>query len=130
MHRLTDAQKETIQFLQRKVEKYQVKTWLCASLTSEQCRRLAELQVIYNNLSSHTLFNHSAIFNISCKGVKDRMNEFNAMYSNKTPEELYCAYVEKYKEAKTNPDETKRLDKLLNISSSDDCKTIISHSTD
>ncbi|UJR14628.1 hypothetical protein I4U23_001622 [Adineta vaga] len=124
MDKLTDFQQKTIQILQKKVDKYQVIPMLCDALTPEQCIILAELQVIYDNLSTQTLTNHSAIFNTVCKAVKDKMNQFSTIYSKMPSEQLYCIYLKKYKEAKMNTNEKYRLDKLLDSIPLDNCNEI------
>lgn len=103
MDKLDNSKKQTIELLQEKVEKYQKDFSLCGDLRLEQYTILAELQVIYNTLSNKTLSNLPSLYNTTCKGVKDEMEQFTLIYAKMEAEDLYENYIEKYRKAKAEP---------------------------
>lgn len=112
MDSVDDSEKQKIEVLQTKVYAYQNDIDLCSDLNSEQYVILAELQTVYNILNKQTSPNIHSLYNNSCKGVIDAMEQISTVYSTMTEKELYLNYIEKYREAKTGQN---KLDKLLDI---------------
>jgi len=109
MNKLNDSEKQTIESLQTKVDLYQNDPVLCGDLDFEQYTILAELQTIYNTLSNKQLSNIPSLYNNTCIGVKNQMEQFTTIYANMEAKELYEIYMKKYQEAKTGPNKLTEL---------------------